>query len=64
MATATATGMELRILRTSRCLTVKAVAEAAGVSHQRISAIEMTAQPGEAAIRRYFAALAILAARR
>jgi transcriptional regulator with XRE-family HTH domain len=58
MAMTIATGIELRLLRTSLSLTVKAVAEAAGVSHQRISAVEMTARPTENAVRLYLTAIA------
>lgn len=60
MATATAptpTGMDLRLERVRRRATVTAVALAAGLSRQRITAIEATAWPTAQAATRYLAAL-------
>ena len=60
MARATATetsGLDLRLLRTSHRLTVTAVANAAGWSRQRGSAIEATERPTRRAIARYLAAI-------
>lgn len=60
MATATAptpTGMDLRLERVRRRATVTAVALAAGLSRQRITAIEATAWPTARAATRYLAAL-------
>ena len=56
--------MDLRLLRTTRRLTVAAIARQAGWSRQRVSAIEASDRPTAAARDRYYLALAAAAAER
>jgi transcriptional regulator with XRE-family HTH domain len=51
------TGLELRLVRVSRRVSIAGVARRAGLSRQRIQAIEGSDRPTSRAVRRYLAAL-------
>lgn len=57
------TGLDLRLLRVSKRLSVQAVAMTAGVSPSRISQIEHARRPGTRATDRYLRGLLAAATR-